>query len=182
MTSHKPLDLDNTLPEDQWRVWTCFHFCPNDEAADSLDGKLVCRKNTALSQAILDNALRYSGEPIGPYLAGVAAHVFADTFAHFGFIGLASDLNKVQPESVKTDIKSKDVHSYVWNKFKAFQDKLAGSLAGKMLPLGHVESLPFLIVLTWTGNMRTKKDRGRLLQGTTLKILWKRPSNFTPSL
>ena len=43
------------------------------------------------------------------------------------------------------------MHSYVWSKFKAFQDKLAGSLAGKMLPLGHaaVSTFPDRPYLDW---------------------------------
>ncbi len=153
MSSHTPLDLkDNSCSEDQWRVWMSFHFLPgNDEQTNSLEGKLVCKKNSALAQALLGNALAYKKEPFGPHLAGVTAHVFADTFAHYGFLGLTSDWNRVKDKSIKTTIQSKDMFDYVWGKFKVFQENLATSMAGTVLPLGHaaVSTFPDRPYLEW---------------------------------
>lgn len=145
MSSHTPLDLvDNSHSEDQWRVWISFHFLPgNDKDANSLDGKLVCEKNSALAQAVLTNALAYKKEPFGPHFAGVAAHVFADTFSHFGFVGITSDWNKIKEESIELKINVSGIQDYVWEKYRNFQDKLAASAAGKVLPLGHAGAATF---------------------------------------
>lgn len=47
MTSHRPIDYQNTIPEDQWKVWVPFHFFPGGESSDgSLIEKLRCRKDS----------------------------------------------------------------------------------------------------------------------------------------
>jgi hypothetical protein len=163
MSSHKPLDLkDNSCSEDQWRVWVCFHFLPgNDAQANSLEGKLVCQKDSELAQALLKNALIYKKELFGAHLAGVTAHVYADTFAHHGFIGITSDWNRVKEKSIKTTIQSKDMLDYVWGKFRAFQENLATSVAGTILPLGHaaVSTFPDRPYLEWQYDYETTSRR-----------------------
>ena len=57
-TSHKPLDYQNTLSGDQWKVWVPFHFIPgNDENAKTFTEKMVCQKNSIPSQIIQEHVL-----------------------------------------------------------------------------------------------------------------------------
>lgn len=153
MTSHTPLDLkNNSDSEDQWRVWVCFHFLPgNDRNANSLEGRLVCGKDSALARAVLNHALANKAEAFGPHLAGVVAHVFADTFAHYGFMGITSGWNKVKDNSIDLKINAPDILEYVKEKSQNFRDTLLASAAGKALPLGHagVATFPDRPYLEW---------------------------------
>ena len=46
-------------------------------------------------------SLKKDGGEWGPYLIGVAAHVYADTFAHYGFSGVSSRRNLVDAASIR---------------------------------------------------------------------------------
>jgi hypothetical protein len=64
---------------------------------------MACLKGTESESAamILQHALSHKNKPFGLHLAGVTAHVFADTFAHYGFVGLSCNWNKVKGESIR---------------------------------------------------------------------------------
>lgn len=151
MTSHKPLDLKNAFEEDQWRVWVAFHFLPGNAInAKNFTERMICQKNSKTAKAILEHALKNKKEKIGPYLCGITAHVFADTFAHFGFVGLSTPLNKVEDSSIHTyEINSK---TKIRNKRKmiGFFARLKSTLA-ETIPMGHgaVATLPDKPYLKW---------------------------------
>ncbi|MBW2318487.1 MAG: hypothetical protein JRF24_07390, partial [Deltaproteobacteria bacterium] len=96
MTSHRPIDYQNTIPGDQWKVWVPFHFLPgNDDGANTFVGKMVCRKDSPAARRLLDYALGLKSEAFGLHLGGISAHVYADTFSHYGFVGLSRQWNRV---------------------------------------------------------------------------------------
>jgi hypothetical protein len=150
MTSHRPIDYQNTIPGDQWKVWVPFHFLPgNDENAQTFAGKMVCLKDSKPAGKMLDHAMKYKKDSFGPHLAGITAHVYADTFAHYGFAGLSRDWNRVQNDSI--DIRGSDsIRNYLWNKFETFKTRVAGSLA-EAVPVGHgsVGTFPDRPYLHW---------------------------------
>jgi Family of unknown function (DUF6765) len=151
MTAHKAIDYQNTIPSDQWNVWVPFHFLPGNAGKyDTFLEKMVCQKNSALADEILKHALEHKKEPMGPYLAGVTAHVYADTFAHYGFIGLSRDYNRVRNGSIKVEVRSGSIFDYVESKFETFTSRIAGTFA-EAVPVGHgaVATYPDRPYLKW---------------------------------
>ena len=154
ITSHKPMDYKNTILRDQWKVWVPFHFLPgNAKTARSFYGKMACRKGTESqpAQMILQHALDHKTQPYGLHLAGITAHVYADTFAHFGFVGLSCNWNKVRIESV-TPRRShtKRILKYIRDKYENFKVRIAGTFA-ETVPVGHgaVATYPDRPYLNW---------------------------------
>ncbi len=78
-------------------VYLPFHFLPGDPgvaAAARLDGRrlpLVVTPNSEIAKGLLVAALRDKD----PYLMGIAAHAFADTWAHQNFSGLMDEANEL---------------------------------------------------------------------------------------
>jgi hypothetical protein len=151
MTAHKSIDYQNTIPGDQWKVWVPFHFLPGDDSsAQNFVERMVCRKNSVPAREILKHALRYKKDPIGPHMAGITAHIYADTFAHYGFVGLARDWNKVKNDSIEINVRLKSILNYVETKLEAFKARLIGTFA-EAIPVGHgaVATLPDRPYLKW---------------------------------
>lgn len=151
MTSHKPIDYQNTIPGDQWKVWVPFHFLPgNDGNAGSFVERMVCTKDSYPAKKILEHALEHKNKSFGPHLAGITAHVYADTFAHYGFIGLNREFNKVNNSTIKIHVRKRSIINYIKAKFEIFKTKVAGTLA-ETVPVGHgaVSTFPDRPYLSW---------------------------------
>ena len=43
----------------------------------------------------MDHAVRMANRAFGPQLIGITAHVYADTFSHYGFSGASCPVNRV---------------------------------------------------------------------------------------
>jgi len=100
-TAHHPTDFaPNNNLDDQIRVWVPFHFVPGAEGK-SFHELLVCRKDSSIAQAMVDHHLALANKPFALELIGLTAHVYADTFAHYGFSGISSPLNRVASNSIK---------------------------------------------------------------------------------
>jgi hypothetical protein len=167
MTSHKPIDYQNAIPGDQWKVWVPFHFLPgNDVNAKTFIEKMVCRKNSPPAKLMLDHALQNKEELFGPHLAGVTAHVFADTFAHYGFVGLSRHWNKVDNDSINVHVRKKSIRKYILAKFETFKTRVAGGLA-EAVPVGHgaVGTFPDRPYLHW----EYKYETGDAVERTNLE-------------
>jgi hypothetical protein len=104
-TSHHPFSLqgliENNDLDDQQLVWVPFHFLPGGEGS-SQSQKLMCVKNSPFAQAMRDHHLAQANAFFWLELMGITAHVYADTFAHYGFSGVSSRVNRVVPESIST--------------------------------------------------------------------------------
>jgi hypothetical protein len=151
MTSHKPIDYQNAIPGDQWKVWVPFHFLPGNGAnAKTFIEKMVCQKNSSPAKQMLDHALQHKEELFGPHLVGITAHVYADTFSHYGFVGLSRDFNKVEKDSIDIHPEKNSIRRYLLNKFETFKTRVAGSLA-EAVPVGHgaVGTFPDRPYLHW---------------------------------
>lgn len=92
--------IENLDAEDQRQVWVPFHFLPGNEGSSFLE-RLVCRKDSTIARQMISHHLGYAEQPVGAYLIGVAAHVYADTFSHHGFSGISSDRNKVDDKTIE---------------------------------------------------------------------------------
>ena len=154
ITSHIAMDYKNSVLRDQWKVWVPFHFLPgNRSTALSFYGRMACLKGTESKPAamILQHALSHKNKPFGLHLAGVTAHVFADTFAHYGFVGLSCNWNKVKGESISVrKSHSPRIKKYIKGKFENFMVRIAGTLA-EAVPVGHgaVATYPDRPYLNW---------------------------------
>lgn len=114
---------------EQRHVWVPFHFFPANEG-DTLSEKLACGKDSALAQIMVKNHIRHAvsvKDEYGLALMGVMAHVYADTFAHYGFSGVSSRNNEVDGESFELVVKDPKVKAYIMGKLSSFFTKYAPS-------------------------------------------------------
>ena len=159
MTSHRPIDYQNTLPGDQWRVWIPFHFLPGgtksaSESAnprETLIETLVCCEDSKIAQKMLRDALKKRNRKLWPHLLGIVSHVYADTFSHSGFLGIANDWNKVNSRSIKIiSSRNKAIIHYIWAKYEEFKTRFVSDFA-EMIPVGHaaVTTFPDRPYLKW---------------------------------
>ncbi len=99
-TAHHTVDGANLDEGDQRQVWVPFHFLPGN-IGDSYTERLKCRMDSEIAQEMRDHHLALADRAFAPALIGIAAHVYADTFAHYGFSGVSSRGNKVDNGSFK---------------------------------------------------------------------------------
>ena len=173
MTSHKPIDYQNTIPGDQWKVWVPFHFLPGNEGT-TFHQKMICRKDSEPANLMKLHALKHKTETFGPHLIGITAHVYADTFAHYGFSGIGGAWNKIDNQSIRPSQKflSTPIGAYLKTKFDLFKAKLAGTFA-EAIPIGHgaVATYPDRPYLEWSyeyedkdfwgGGHKVTRDNGK---------------------
>ena len=152
MTSHRPLDYGNAIPGDQWKVWVPFHFLPgNEPESGTFIQRMICRKDSGPARRMLKNALDEKNRDLWPHLIGITAHVYADTFSHFGFIGLSHPWNKVNSESIRASTThSSSILQYIQAKFDDFKTRFEGNFA-EIIPVGHgaVATYPDRPYLKW---------------------------------
>jgi len=156
-TGHNLTDINNFDPlklaeADPHRVWVPFHFLPGGVGAIYKE-RMRCAKNSDTAQALLKTVLKRVGEPCILELVGVMAHIYADTFSHYGFVGLHCDENRVDCRDIKLDVKEEKIETYLWDKANCFFTSLAGAVAGDATRgLGHasVADFPDRPYLRWS--------------------------------
>ncbi len=152
MTSHRPTDYANVMSTEQWNVWVTFHFLPGAYPKDgTFQEKMTCQMDSLPAQTVLQYVLDNADKRYVLYLAGIALHVYADTFSHHGFIGFNSSSNRVDRDSIKANCSSPSIKSYVLTKLEAVYARFVGTIA-EVLPIGHgaVEDLPDRPYLNWS--------------------------------
>jgi len=123
--------IDNAMShrDEQRRVWVPFHFYPGNEGK-TLSERLLCVKDSKMARKMVKNHIRHAvavKDRYGLALMGVMAHVYADTFSHYGFSGVSSRNNAVDGESFKFEVKDPDMLTYINNKYTRFIKKYASS-------------------------------------------------------
>lgn len=158
-TAHHPFDAGrralNIGVDDSRKIWVPFHFLPGNEG-ESFEERVVCRKNSQLAQTMVnyytDAQTIESHRGHCLQLMGIGAHVYADTFSHYGFSGLTSELNNIDANTIQIDENhSKEIASYVWQRLDEFKDKFLAKIADTVL-LGHgaVATFPDRPFLKWS--------------------------------
>lgn len=107
-TAHHVEEIQaNRNLDDQRLVWVPFHFLPgNQPDGDDRDytALLKCRKDSAIAKSMVNRAVETAiGNPIALERIGITAHVYADTFAHYGFSGVSSRRNRIDGQSFRFD-------------------------------------------------------------------------------
>lgn len=171
-TAHHILSVANRDDRDQRRVWVPFHFLPGN-IDESYTERLKCRMDSEIVREMRDHHLDLSDRAFAQQLLGIAAHVYADTFSHYGFSGVSSRGNKVRNDSFRfhEDIDdsdgaaalSPDMRAYVTEKAAAFFEKRGehggllcnikswiGEEASGALGHGSVATYPDLPWLVWS--------------------------------
>lgn len=151
VSSHAMLKRENLDRRDPWRVWVPFHFLPGGRGALA-EERLVClwgEPGNPAADAVIRLALAASGEVHGPHLLGIVAHVIQDTYAHYGFSGIAHPNNRVIRQSLRTRNAGR-LQSYVAGKLDTFFERLKGAVAEASM-LGHAgaATLPDRPYLRW---------------------------------
>ena len=146
-TAHHPINIANLAAQDQRRVWVPFHFMPGNIGTTYTE-RLKCRMDSPVVQEMRDYHLTFSDRAFAPHLMGIAAHVYADTFSHYGFAGVSSRGNKVENDSFRfnEDVDdtiehlTPDMRTYITEKEKEFRDSHGGLLTNLLSWLGEAAS------------------------------------------
>lgn len=161
-TAHHPTELGAINDaDDQQQVWVPFHFLPGN-VGESQSQKLICRKDSQLAKAMVQHHLDLADKPYAVALMGITAHVYADTFAHYGFSGVSSRVNRIRggtlaplnadPLFNTAVTRFFEKHGPQGGLFRNFRNKIA-SLVGEQLSgaLGHgaVATFPDQPYLEW---------------------------------
>ncbi len=188
ITAHKSIDYKNADPDDQRRVWLPFHFLPGG-SGQSIDEKIVCGKDSPIAREMVRrNQDIARTAAYGHHLIGITAHVYADTFAHYGFIGANHPHNGVKDGSLKTQTDSEDIQNYIWKKAKGMFTNILASAISDAFPLGHgaVATFPDRPYLRWEyrrdedGGHVVRDNRKDFLQGS--KALYDMFKNYAAAM
>ena len=136
--------LDNRENSLNVEVWLTFHFLPGNCGKRAGDGgdiemirRLVCQTDSPVAEAMCVACIDAKTKPNALHRLGVTAHVYADTWAHRGFVGLKHHFNEV-----------KDLQD--GSGLREIGEEVQSRLT-KALPLGHgmALTLPDQPYLTW---------------------------------
>jgi hypothetical protein len=142
-SAHSMIDYNNLIDVKNHLAWLPFHFLPGNgllpagqfPAGDAI-GQLTCLADSSVAREMLRMAFHDRDKSRGLHRLGIAMHVYADTFAHQGFIGAISIGNRaknVTSGDPKIDKKirktsKKELLTKWWRKAKAISQLLATSL------------------------------------------------------
>lgn len=121
-TAHHTTSVKNIDSDSQRQVWVPFHFLPGNEG-DTFTDRLVCRKNSEIAREMRENHVNLHDKPYYLELVGIFAHVYADTFSHYGFSGVSSRANRVINDSFEYKGLDPQVEEYIEEKKQSFYEK-----------------------------------------------------------
>lgn len=146
-SAHRMLDYRNFESLAASRVWVPFHFLPGNmglPAGEPPEGafiqRLITIPNSSVAQDMLRATIADQSAPHGLHRLGIAMHVFADTWAHQGFVGVNHAVNHA------TDLTGPD-----GGPDTNLMDRMKNYFVNSALPLGHgtVLSNPDKPYLVW---------------------------------
>jgi hypothetical protein len=134
-TAHHPLDagvrvfFGTNESNDTRLIWVPFHFIPGGDGA-SFQERMICRKNSPIANALLDYYMKEetlaAHRDHALHLMGIAAHVYADTFSHYGFSGLSNESNQIEAGSIELEnVQSQTLLSHISRQADAFMAHFA---------------------------------------------------------
>lgn len=155
-SAHKTLDHRNFVAVNNHAVWIPFHFLPGNDNQPQGQGKnqdfvsrIICKQNSPVAMDMISQCIREKGKENGLYRLGITMHVYADTWAHQGFCGISSEVNKV--DYFVGDSQSDNLKKQLKTCFGNIFDHIKGKFVDDHLPLGHgaVLTYPDLPYLQW---------------------------------
>ena len=124
-TAHHTASRHNIDRHDQRLVWLPFHFIPGNKG-NTVSERLMCQKDSQIAREMVEHNLAKAienNQNFGPYLMGITAHVYADTFSHYGFSGVSSPWNKIDSSTLELMPLQPELESHIRNQAKKFQEK-----------------------------------------------------------
>lgn len=146
VSAHEIIELGKNFDRmDQWRVWVPFHFLPGGQG-ESVDDRLICLWGEPGNQAadrIIRLALEAGAEerPYALHLLGIVTHVIQDTYAHYGFSGIAHEHNLIDQDSLNS-LNVSRLRNYITGKLETFFERVGASFA-EASRLGHAGAATF---------------------------------------
>jgi hypothetical protein len=146
-SAHKMLDYRNFLELANHYVWIPFHFLPGNnylpagqDPEGSFINKLICRPNSYVAQDMVRECIQRQTDPYGLYRLGITMHVYADTWAHQGFVGVNHRINE-----------AKNLVNAKGKPDRNLRNRVTNFFVTEALPLGHgaVLSHPDKPFLRW---------------------------------
>ena len=146
-SAHRLLDYRNFQELANHYVWIPFHFLPGNGGLPAgqspigpLTHKLICAPNSYVAQDMVRECIAQRHEAYALHRLGITMHVYADTWAHQGFMGTNDKFNSAS--------KLLDANG---NPDRHLMDRLKSFFIGEALPLGHgsVLSNPDKPYLRW---------------------------------
>ena len=120
-TAHHTLDQKNIDLEDQRKIWVPFHFLPGNHG-NTYTERMMCGKDSETVRELANYNLSLADRPYALPLMGITAHIYADTFSHYGFSGISSRKNKIVNDSIKFFDLEKKMETYILDKAKKFRE------------------------------------------------------------
>lgn len=142
-SAHGTVDYHNVIDVANHLAWLPFHFLPGNgglpEGHEPEGGelvKLVCTQDSPVARDMVKEAMKDRESPRELHRLGIAMHVYADTFAHQGFVGAICAANLVKDKRArdpKYDARIKnatlrEIAGTVWRRTKAFWHLLVMSV------------------------------------------------------
>lgn len=122
-TANGLVDADNLNGQSQRKVWVPFHFLPGNRG-ESFAERLVCRKDSPIAQRMVNNHLSKYGWDCADELMGITAHVYADTFSHYGFSGVSCPENRIINNSIEFDRSINPItKEYIMKRSEGFMNR-----------------------------------------------------------
>ncbi len=156
-TAHHPIQAGINAQslhagEIQRRVWVPFHFMPGG-FGDTFEEQLICQKDSDIANEFFKNHIEIAlkDKPFGLHLLGIASHVYADTFSHYGFSGISSKYNEVKSETLEV-INAQDPEKYTKEKKDTWYQKYVSDVlefSSRALGHGGVLTYPDKPFLHW---------------------------------
>ena len=122
-TAHHAVNIKNIDPEDQRKIWVPFHFLPGNEGS-SYTERLICQMSSPILTEMLEFTLSRvkQKEPYALQLVGITAHVYADTYAHYGFSGISSRRNKIHGDSFNFPGIDPEMKTHIGKRAEQFRE------------------------------------------------------------
>ncbi|NPT58192.1 DUF6765 family protein [Paraburkholderia elongata] len=166
-TAERSLSRFARRDEDDCRlVWVPFHFLPGNQGV-TFKERVVARQDSQVAQEMMDHFIQSAAGPFALQSIGVAAHTYADTFSHYGFSGIESRLNCVDPDSIVTELAHHaTVIGVLKEKWSAFEARFG---AAPELGHGAVLTYPDQPYLEWSftyvnGTKESRKNQQTYFQ------------------
>lgn len=166
-TAEKALSRFARRDDDDCRlVWVPFHFLPGNQGSTFRE-RVIARQDSALAQEMMDHFIQGATGPFALQSISIAAHTYADTFAHYGFSGIESKLNSVEPESIVTEhARHATMLDIMKKKWAALEARFG---AAPELGHGAVLTFPDLPYLEWSftyvnGTKESRKNQQTYFQ------------------
>lgn len=155
VSAHEMLELEENFDRmDQWRVWVPFHFLPGGKG-NTADDRMIClwgEPGNRAADAVLRLAMESgtANDAYALHLLGIVTHVIQDTYAHYGFSGIAHEYNLVDQTSL-TPLNAEGMRQHLADAFDAFSERISASFAD-ISRLGHggAGTYPDRPYLRWT--------------------------------